>query len=338
MPSFQHIKRENRESAMRNLVMQEHAPQEKLAGLICECGGRLILDFFAGEELCSKCGRVVKDRIEVRDEKEEWDLRFNDGKHPLTRSFESNRPVILKAQTLMDTRDGHGKEIKTNLAFMRMKRVNMSAQRDKRSMVKMLSLSVISSMKKTFNFSNTVEDRARQIMQQVISKGVTRGRSATKLSKAAVFIAMSESKLMVGFKMFWENADIAGPDLRMYARIISENLNLDLPTSNPVDMVSRIVNHLVNMGEIPELNSRAVKLSAIEIVEKVRQDPLMGGVAPAGVASAAIYIATAQMNINVRQMHLLHASGISTVTIRKQVIKICKSLGIANTLPKPEGK
>ena len=96
---------------------------------------------------------------------------------------------------------------------------------------------------------------------------------------------------------------------RTYRYIIRE-LNLEVKPADPESYVPRFVSDL-------ELSDE-VERRARELIEAARQDGILSGKSPVGLAAAAVYASALLCNEKVTQSEVSEVADISEVTIRNR--------------------
>lgn len=165
-----------------------------------------------------------------------------------------------------------------------------------------------------------VRESASGIYRKAVSRGLVRGRSIEVLAAASVYAACRSQGMP---RTIDEIADAAGVEkkgLGRTFRFISKSLRLDLLPAKPQDYVQRYCSKL-NLNE-------EVWNTALDILQNATEKGLASGLGPAGIAAAAVYIASQKCNDPRSQREVSMAVGISEVTLRSRFKELKEGLGI----------
>lgn len=165
-----------------------------------------------------------------------------------------------------------------------------------------------------------VRESASGIYRKAVARGLVRGRSIELLSAASVYAACRLVEMPRTIDEVAEAAGIEKKSLGRTYRFLSKNLKLDLPPAKPQDYVQRYCAKL-NLNE-------EVWNTALDILQNATDRDLLSGLGPAGVAAAAVYIASHKCNDPKSQREVSEAVGISEVTLRSRLKDLKEGLGI----------
>ncbi len=165
-----------------------------------------------------------------------------------------------------------------------------------------------------------VRESASGIYRKAVTRGLVRGRSIELLSAASVYAACRIVEMPRTIDEISEAAGVEKKSLGRTYKFLSKNLRLDLPPAKPQDYVQRYCTKL-NLNE-------EVWNSALDILQNATDQGLLSGLGPAGVAAAAVYIASQKCNDPKSQREVSEAVGISEVTLRSRLKELKEGLGI----------
>ncbi len=168
-----------------------------------------------------------------------------------------------------------------------------------------------------------VRESASGIYRKAVTRGLVRGRSIELLSAASVYAACRIVEMPRTIDEISEAAGVEKKSLGRTYKFLSKNLRLDLPPAKPQDYVQRYCTKL-NLNE-------EVWNSALDILQNATDQGLLSGLGPAGVAAAAVYIASQKCNDPKSQREVSEAVGISEVTLRSRLKELKEGLGIEIT-------
>jgi transcription initiation factor TFIIB len=167
-----------------------------------------------------------------------------------------------------------------------------------------------------------VETDAALIYRKTLSEGLIRGRSINGIAAAALYAACRLNQTTRTLKDIVTASDRSRKEISRHYRLLQQKLRLDIPLDEPDKYVSTIASH--------NGLSQHIQNTAMELLQKVRQMKATMGRSPAGIAAAALYIATRQENVKITQDDLAEAAGVTTVTVRNRYKQMLKDLDYYN--------
>ena len=165
-----------------------------------------------------------------------------------------------------------------------------------------------------------VRESASGTYRKAVSHGLVRGRSIELLAAASVYAACRSQGMPRTIDEIAEAAGVEKKSLGRTFRFISKSLRLNLLPAKPQDYVHRYCSKL-------GLNE-AVWDTALDILQGATDKGLVSGLGPAGIAAAAVYIASQKCNDPRSQKQVSEAVGISEVTLRSRFKELKEGLGI----------
>ena len=290
-----------------------------------ECGSReLVMDGELGEVICSNCGLVIKDV--VIDQKPEW-RAFTPEERKAKRRVGS--PTSLKqfdkglSTTFQPYRDTHGKPLplKERLKMMRLRKWHIRAQM-RSSAQRNLSqaMNVLTRLSDKLHMPRNVEENAALIYRKALKKGLVRGRSISSIAAASLYAACRLTRTPRSLKSIVEASTRTRKEVARCYRLIQRELQLKMPIDDPVKYVSKIAS---KVGLDQKTQNKA-----IEILREARKAKVIAGKGPAGIAAAALYIATLPNAEKITQKHLATAAGVTEVTVRNRYKRLIKDLDL----------
>lgn len=280
-----------------------------------ECLGVTLRDEESGEDVCTKCGAV---------------LRFSDSclQVPASRvaiersiSYSSLPPVIhndTEVPTIMGSRDvdAKGRHLGKNYELRQLRRLNAMVTWDpKRKRMARIS-GELRRASETLGLSNTVMSRAYEIYRTFDSGA--RVSSVSAAAVAAICVACTEMEIprppddVVALK-----TNVDERKLRYHYKVL---LKKTQPSGvpNPAIYVSSIAARA-------RLNGQTER-KALEILAKTKGSSELVGKRPVSIAAAALHLASLVTHDPTTQMQLAFAACISPITIRKRSAEISKIL------------
>ncbi len=282
------------------------------------CGkNNLITDGESGEVFCEKCGFVINEKVfDYSPERMFSDNTVNKvhtgAKTTLTKHDRGLSTVINPIN-----KDSTGKPLPLSTkSFLTRLRTwdnrsysNKSADRNlQRALRELLK------MKEKLALSNSIVEKAAYIYRKSLQKNLIRGRSITSLIAAALLAACRESGTPRTLKEVSNSINITRKDLALCYRLLLKELDLKMPVIDSVSYISKIASN-ANLSE-------KTKRHAIKILKKAKEEMLIAGKDPVGIAASALYIASLETGENITQRIVADAGGVTEVTIRNR----CKHL------------
>jgi len=282
------------------------------------CGkNNIITDIQSGELFCGRCGFVINEKVfDYSPERMFSDNTVNKvhtgAKTTLTKHDRGLSTVINPIN-----KDSTGKPLPLSMkSFLTRLRTwdnrsysNKSADRNlQRALRELLK------MKEKLALSNSIVEKAAYIYRKSLQKNLIRGRSITSLIAAALLAACRESGTPRTLKEVSDSINITRKDLALCYRLLLKELDLKMPVIDSVSYISKIASN-ANLSE-------KTKRHAIKILKKAKEEMLIAGKDPVGIAASALYIASLETGENITQRIVADAGGVTEVTIRNR----CKHL------------
>ena len=274
----------------------------------------VVTDFASGEVICSKCGAVVLERVEMPQKarafnKEEFEERTQSG----APSTLLRHDMGLSTTIAKSNKDASGVSTAPQIAEM-MERLRtwdvrtQSATPRSRNLV--VALNYLDNLKHKLNLSDAVAEKAAYVYRKAQAMKLARGRTTISLVAAAIYVACREFNIQRSMKDIASAANITLKALSRAYRLLLTELDLKIPPQDPALAVMRIASQL-NISE-------KTKREAIRILEEIKKRGGAAGKDPMGLAGAVLYLVSIKNNEYVVQKRLADASGVTEVTIRNR--------------------
>ncbi|BDR92061.1 transcription initiation factor IIB [Vulcanisaeta souniana] len=294
--------------------------------LVCPyCGSTtFIFDYENGQVICAKCGSVVLEH--VIDLRPEWRAFTAEEKESRARAGGPlNRLTSEALTTTIDwaTKDASGKEldIKRKLEILKYRkwqqRVRVQTSYERNVIQAMNELSRISSQ---LGIPKACVDEAMGVYEQVLTKGLVRGRSVEAIVAACLHMACRKIGMPRSLDEISQYTRASRKEVARCFRLIARELGVRLPLSDPKLYVPRIVEQLKLSGEILK--------EALNILEQAKKRGLTAGKDPAGLAAAAVYIASLLRGEVRTQKEVAMAAQVTEVTVRNRYKELARELNI----------
>jgi len=281
-----------------------------------KCGkGPMIVDESSGELFCSKCGFVVKEKIEeVGPEwrafsKEEKEDRSRTGIPSSLAMHDMGLATVIGSKDV----DASGKSLPASI------RATIERLRtwDSRSQVHepvdrnlRQAFSELDRLADKLNISDAVIEKSAYIYRKAVERGLVRGRSISALIAAALYAACRDTETPRTLKDVSAVSNIRKKDIARCYRLLLREMEIKMPVVDPVKCVSRVASKA-------RLSERT-KRKALEILKKAEETKTSAGKDPMGLAAAALYVACVLEGENKTQKDIAEAAGVTEVTIRNR--------------------
>ena len=287
------------------------------------CGDRnMVTDQNTGELCCSRCGLVVTDKIV--DTGAEWRSFSNDeGNKARTGAGTSLTMHDRGLSTVIGAanKDATGKPlsagVKSSIERLRTwdsrSQAHSSADRNLRQ-----ALNEMGKLKDKLALTDAVIEKAAYIYRKAMEKKLVRGRSIQGLVAACLYASCRNTETPRTLDDIAKGINIRRKDVARCYRLIFRELELKMPVVDPVKGVSRI-------ASIAELSEKS-KRKAIKILNQAKEEGIVAGKDPMGIAAAALYLACISTGEVKSQKDISIASGVTEVTIRNRCAGLRKMI------------
>ena len=160
----------------------------------------------------------------------------------------------------------------------------------------------------------SVREDAAVIYRKAAKNNLVRGRSIENVVAASVYIACRMCDIPRTLDEIAEMSKSSKKQVGKTYRFLSRKLKIKLKPTSPADYIPRFATNLDLSCE--------VQSKAIEIINESKKAGLSSGKGPAGVAAAALYVASVFLGERKTQKDVSKVAGVTEVTIRNR----CKEL------------
>jgi transcription initiation factor TFIIB len=284
---------------------------EKMRTKCSECGSTgFVEDNTAGVLLCKECKCEVDDTIFDRRpdfaDAEKGELK---GHGPALKEHTKR----FAAPTTISRKDLKNLPPKERFKFERLinwtNRTHTNLHRNIAQAEK-----VINDIASRLDISKGIIEDACTIYFDSVTRDLVRGRAATAVAAACVYIACRNFDLPRRLDEIAETVDISKKELGRTFRMLVRRLNLPVKPVDPVEYIPRLNAQL--------LLSPASETKAMELIAKIKKTDLMSGRSPASLAAAALYISGLLHGEKRTQREVADAAGITEVTVRNRYKEI----------------
>jgi transcription initiation factor TFIIB len=291
-----------------------------------ECGARLATDSEHGETVCTECGLVVEeDEIDRGPEWRAFDSAEKDQKSrvgaPTTNMMHDKG---LSTNIGWQDKDAYGNSLgsRQRQKMQRLRKWNERFRtRDSKERNLKQALGEIERMASALGLPENVRETASVIYRRALSENLLPGRSIEGVATAALYTAARQAGVPRSLDEIERVSRVDRMELTRTYRYIIRELNLEVKPADPESYIPRFVSDLDLSDE--------VERRARELIDAARDDGLLSGKSPVGLAAAAVYAAALLCNQKVTQNDVSEVADISEVTIRNRYKELLEAGEIA---------
>jgi len=289
-----------------------------------DCGSKkLKVDSERGETVCLNCGLVVEENLVQ--EGPEW--RAFDAEQRASRAragaplkyMNPNRGLVTEIdQYNRDTRGGKiAPAQQAQLYRMRKwhKRASISNSIERNLAIALTELNRVASH---LGLPEIIRESSALLYRKCVEKGLIRGRQIESVVAAVLYAICRKYGIPRTLDEISQAAEIPKKEIGRTYRLITQELNLKIPLTNPQFYITRFVMALKLSGETQK--------KAQEILDQAMKKGLISGRGPMGVAAAAVYIASVLTGERRTQKEVADEAGVTEVTIRNRYRELKKAL------------
>ncbi len=166
--------------------------------------------------------------------------------------------------------------------------------------------------------TEAVTERARKIYMKASDRGLVKGRSMSGIMAASLYAACRERRMPLRLKDVAVVSNVEKKDIARCYRLLLNEMDFKMPATNP----TRYVSVIASRAGI----SRKTMRTASGILKKADKAGISAGKDPAGLAAAALLVASTLEGEDRSQKNLVKAAGVTEVTIRNRYKDLWKLL------------
>jgi transcription initiation factor TFIIB len=295
---------------------------------ICYNDSMLITDQESGEIICSSCGQVIAETIQqslehvttLGSSKVGNDNRAVGMPISVARHDMGLATLIGKAD-----KDASGRMLdaamRTTMERLRTwdyrTQIHSPTDRNLKS-----AFSQLDKLKDKLALPNSAIEKAAYIYRKAQERGMVRGRTIRSVLAATSYIVCREMGISRTLKDIAIAADVRPKDLSRTYRLLVFELDLKVPTIDPMKAIARIA----NKAELKEITKR----QAINIMYEVTKRELSAGKDPMGLAASVLYLASHMTRDYTTQIDIAEAAAVTEVTLRNRSRDLRNKLKLLN--------
>jgi transcription initiation factor TFIIB len=269
-----------------------------------ECNGSLKQD--GCETVCAHCGLVVAE--DAIDRGPDW------------RNFEDDETDRARAGAPL-TRSRHDRGLSTEIGrstrlkgrkrrqLARLRREHRRAQvSSKRERNKIYAFTEIRRIIGALGLSETIRDRSCVLFESAQNEDLLQGRSLEGFAAAAVYATCRTEGIARTVEELCRVARAEPSELRACYDALNRDLGLPTGPIDPREYIPRFGTEL----DLP----KSVQSKAETFAKQAREDGIIGGRNPAGVAAACLYTAAKELGVELTQQAAADQADVTPVTLR----------------------
>ena len=293
--------------------MEIESDYGNLSGSCPECMGKVISLLERGEIVCGQCGLVINERI--------VDVSHS-GKRAFTKQEKESRErtgspisILLPDMGLSTIID------KSNIKNPDLKRAakwNSRMTWDKRNML--IATTELKRIGSNLTLPTHVKKTAIRLYIEAFKRKLLRGRSINGMVAACLYFACRERKIPRTLQEILDQTTISAKNVRRCYRTLIRELNLKVPSTDPVSLIPRFIAEL-------ELDV-AAENATIKIINIFTSKFSTSGKDPKGLCAGALYLVCKMRDRKVSQKEIANLVGVTEVTLRSRFKELTKALNI----------
>ena len=305
------------EFARSNTTEESSASEKSAPGEQCtECGSKsLRTDDVHGEVVCQDCGYIVK--TDLIDRGAEWTAFTQKEREKQSRVgsplSETLHDKGMTTEIHWQNVDAHGQSIspskRRQVQRLRrwQKRIQTEGSGERNLQVALVEIHRMSS---ALGLPQPTREVAAVTYRQALSADLIQGRSIEAVAASSLYIASRKEKIPRSLDEFDNVARVDRIEIARTYRYLVAELDLEMEPVDPKLFVPRFCSKL-------ELD-KSVQRTAMQILDRVKEEGIHSGKSPTGLAAAAIYTASLEHGSERTQDEVAQAAGVTAVTVRNR--------------------
>ena len=278
------------------------------------------------EVICARCGLVLDENM--IDPGQEWRAFDSDQRDKRARTG-APATFAIADKGLATNIDFRNKDARGNVIpeanraqiyrlrkWNRRMRVSNASERNLA-----FALSELDRVSSRLGIPRSVREDAAKIYRSAARKKLIRGRSIEGMVAAALYTACRRNNIPRSLDEMEVASNVSKKQIGRNYRFLAKKLNIKLKPTSPSDYIPRFATQLSLSGE--------VESKAISIIKKAKDNGLINGKGPIGIAATALYISSILLGERKSQRDIAEIAGVTEVTIRNRYRELANNLGIA---------
>ena len=183
-----------------------------------------------------------------------------------------------------------------------------------------IALTELNRVASHLGLSESIREAAALLYRKCVERGLIRGRQIESVVSAVIYAICRQFGIPRTLDEIASVAEIPKKEIGRTYRLITQELELKVPLTNPRFYITRFITALRLSGQTQE--------KSVEILDQAIAKGLISGRGPMGVAAAAVYIASVLTGERRTQKEVADVAGVTEVTIRNRYRELKKALGL----------
>ncbi|MGQ4892709.1 MAG: TFIIB-type zinc ribbon-containing protein [Candidatus Njordarchaeia archaeon] len=268
----------------------------------CPYCGSTDLEYYDNKLVCLNCGSVIyEDIIDT-----EYERRFFDSSDVIKkRTVNSSSPVDLHLHTVQMSGDHY------SMRFV---------PKDARTRNTIIAISILNELSTKLNLPKDVKSKVLFYYGKLTAKKSIRRERVKAIIAALIYITSRMAGFPRPLDTISKVSGLKKKEINKAYKLVKETLRIKIPVLDPEKFILMFGRELGLTGETIR--------SGIEILRKVKDSGVNIGRDPAGIAAAAIYIATKLSGEKRTQKRVSEIAGVTEVTVRNRYREIIERLNL----------
>jgi len=287
----------------------------------------IITDSESGEVFCGDCGMVISEKSEDITNPEwraftaeELNERARTGAPSSLARHDKGLATII-SRTGRDV-SGQKLDTVTQSTYKRLRtwdyRINHYGSLN-RNLIQ--AFSQLYALKDKLGLSDTIIEKTAYIYRKAEDRGLVRGRSISGMVTAAIYIACREIGTPRTLKEIAEISNIKRKNIALCCRLLIDELDLKVPMADPMKCIVKISNK-ANLSE-------KITRQAMDMMTEIIKSRISAGKNPMSFAATVLYLSSLRAGMNITQLDIAIAAGVTEVTIRNRIKELNTTVGSA---------
>ncbi len=284
----------------------------------------MITDNVSGEEVCSRCGLVLMEKIEcsgpeyTTHDLSEFMTKTRSGAGQSLAMFDMGLSTIIDSINKDATGNSLSSYMKSTFGRLRVWDSRSKSKLTNNSLKR--AFLILNKLKTELGIPDGVVEKAAYLYRKAMISKITRGRSSAGMICASLYAACREADTPRTLNDIAHAGNIKRKDLSKSYRNLIKTLDLKLKPYDSSEFITRISSE-VGISE-------KTRRDALDLLSKVVEKEISAGKNPMGLAAAALYLSCMKNDERKNQADIANAAGVTSVTIRNRIESLRKELGI----------
>ncbi len=275
--------------------------REFIEELTCPYCGSKEIELIGDAYVCTKCGSVVSEVIiDLKPERREFKPEDS-----LKRRYISASPMAM---------------IKPVETFIQAEKPSRIIPKDAKTRNTIFAMSILNELASRLHLPRATKDTVLEYFRRLSSKRAIRRERVAAIVAALVYLASRLTGIPRPLDKVAKVSGVRKKEISKAYRMIRDELRIAVPVPDAEKFV-------ISFGRELGLSGETIN-KAIEIIRAAKKKGVSIGRDPAGIAAAAIYIATRLSGEKRTQKKVAEIAGVTEVTVRNRYREIINLLNL----------